>query len=401
VAYVLQSWPRLTKAFIVNEIVELERIGVSISIFALERSGESLVQSQVGDVQATVRYVQVPFPRCLPAHLRRFLHSPRRYLATFLYSRQRRLYGGYSELGPVKAFSAAVCMADELARQNRATRFTGIHAHFAHDPALVGALVHRLSGVGFSFTAHARDVYQISDSALLARAREARAVVTCCQANVEHIRATVPASTRVELIYHGVDLAHFAPSSTGSSDGELLILSVGRLVEKKGFDDLLEACAVLAGNGRRFRCQVFGDGPDRGRLESLRNRLGLKQTVEFAGTRTHAELIPALQRADIFALTPHVTADSDREGIPNVLLEAMACALPVVLTPVGGIAEVVRDGSNGLLIESGSTAAIAAGLATLLDDAGMRVRLGGNAARTAAAFDARNAATRLAELFVD
>jgi glycosyltransferase involved in cell wall biosynthesis len=178
-----------------------------------------------------------------------------------------------------------------------------------------------------------------------------------------------------------------------------LILSVGRLVEKKGFDDLLEACAVVAGSGRKFRCEIHGEGPDRGQLESLRDRLGLRGTVEFFGARTQAELVPLFQRADVFALTPRLTDDGDRDGVPNVVLEAMACAKPVVSTRVGGIAEVVQDEANGLLIDGRNTAAIAAGIAELLDDPGLRARLGAHAAETAQSFDTKSAALRLAEVF--
>ena len=400
VAYVLRSWPRLSQTFILNEIRELERLGVAVSILALVRSGESLVQAEVADVRAPVRYLEASPVRRATSHLHVLSRSPWRYARTLAYAhRRRQLFGGYTESGPSAAFGAAVRAADELARQGRDIAFSHIHAHFAHDPALVALLVHQLTGLPFTFTAHARDLYQIPDRALVARAREAVAVITCCRANHDHISRVVAHAAPVELIYHGVDRRRFAPAGGGMRPGAPLILSVGRLVEKKGFDDLLEACAVLAGNGKRFRCAIYGDGPDRGRLESLRDRLGLGEAVSFEGARTHAELVPAFQRADIFALTPRVTEDGDRDGVPNVLLEAMACAKPVVSTPVGGIAEVVRDGVSGLLIGGRDTAAIAAGIGALLDDAALRQRLGAGAAQTAADFDGRNAARRLAALF--
>jgi glycosyltransferase involved in cell wall biosynthesis len=275
-----------------------------------------------------------------------------------------------------------------------------VHAHFAHDPALVGLLVHRLSGLPFSFTAHARDLYQIPERALLGRAREASAVVTCCRSNADHIRGVVgDGGPPVELIYHGVDLGIFRPGAARSESEVPLVVSVGRLVEKKGFDDLLRACALLAARSRSFRCEIHGDGPCRAELEALRDRLGLAGMVTFTGARTQAELLTVYQHADLFALTPRITDDGDRDGVPNVLVEAMACGVPVVSTRVGGVGELVASGTDGLLAPAGDIAAIAACLEELLEDGGRRRRLGEAASRSAQRFDGGAAALRLAALF--
>ena len=174
---------------------------------------------------------------------------------------------------------------------------------------------------------------------------------------------------------------------------------MGRLVEKKGFDELLHACALLAARHRRFHCEIYGDGPRRGDLESLRDQLDLQEYVHFRGARTQAELLPVYQRADVFALTPRVTDDGDRDGVPNVLFEAMACGTPVVSTCVGGIPEVVHDGRDGLLVNGGGAEAIAACLSDLLDDAVRRRELGAAAAASVRRFDGRRAAVQLAALF--
>jgi glycosyltransferase involved in cell wall biosynthesis len=252
----------------------------------------------------------------------------------------------------------------------------------------------------FTFTAHARDLYQIPDGALVGRAREASAVVTCCQTNVEHIVGVAgETGTPVELVYHGVDLRRFRPASRRGENRVPLIISVGRLVEKKGFDDLLRACGLIAANGIKFRCEIYGDGPCRGELEAFRDRLGLGQMVTFCGQRTQAELISIYQRADLFALTPRVTDDGDRDGVPNVIVEAMACGVPIVSTRVGGISEVVGSGINGLLVAEHDSGAIAACLEELLNDAGRRRSLGAVGARDAGRFDDQAAALKLAGLF--
>jgi glycosyltransferase involved in cell wall biosynthesis len=400
VAYVLRSWPRLSQTFVLNEILALEKVGVHISILAMTRAVEPLVQPRVADVAAPVHYLDDPGRHSGRAHLRQAAASPRRYLATLGFAlTKRELFGGYTRSGAVQAFAAAVLVADRLRARSRERPFTHIHAHFAHDPALIGLLAHRLTGLPFSFTAHARDLYQIPDVALVARVREASTVVTCCQSNAEHIAGIVGETRPIELIYHGVDLGLFRPTAGPRDTAEPLIVSVGRMVEKKGFDDLLRACAHLAASKRKFKCEIYGDGPGRKVLEALRDDLGLADHVTFCGSRTQAQLLAVYQRADVFALTPRLTDDGDRDGVPNVLVEAMACGIPVVSTRIGGIPEVVISGTDGLLAQQRDAGGIASCLAELLDDARRRQRLGDAAAHTVTRFDTHSAALRLAALF--
>jgi len=400
VAYVVRSWPRLSQTFVLNEILALERIGVRITLFAMSRAEETVVQPQVAEVRAPVHHLDTGSPRRAVAHLRVAAGSPWRYLRTLAFAlTQRHLLGGYTQSGALRAFDRAVRVAVRLGVR-RGRSLWHIHAHFAHDPALVALLAHRLTGSTFSFTAHARDLYQIPEGALRGRAHEATAVVTCCRTNADHIRGVIgEGDPPVELVYHGVDLGRFHPAMVRPVHEVPLLVSVGRLVEKKGFDDLLRACARLAARGRRFRCEIYGDGPCRGDLEALRDQLGLAGMVGFAGARTQAELLHVYQQADVFALTPRVTDDGDRDGIPNVLVEAMACGVPVVSTVVGGVAELVTDGRDGLLVRAGDSGAIAGRLEELLGDPVRRQRLGEAAAATARRFDGRAAAQTLAALF--
>jgi glycosyltransferase involved in cell wall biosynthesis len=179
-----------------------------------------------------------------------------------------------------------------------------------------------------------------------------------------------------------------------------LILSVGRLVEKKGFPNLLDACALLMRRGRRFRCAIYGDGPLRGELAAQIERLGLGAVVTLEGERPQRDLIPVFQGADIFALASFVTEDGDRDGVPNVLAEAMACGLPVVSTAVAGIPELVQHGENGLLCPAQDVEALADALCRLLDHEDERRAMGAAARRTVVEhFDLQVAAARLAELF--
>ncbi|MDQ3104684.1 MAG: glycosyltransferase family 4 protein [Actinomycetota bacterium] len=286
-------------------------------------------------------------------------------------------------------------------------RAVRVHAHFAHDPALVGLLLARLTGLPYSFTGHARDLLQIPAESLAARATAATALVTCCTANADYIAATVPRTSLppVFVIHYGVELGRFVFADHRSDAPpvpEPRLVSVGRLVEKKGFADLLHALARLADDGQEFRCRLYGEGPLLGELTALRDALGLADRVELMGPASSDQIVAALASADAFVLTPRVTADGDRDGIPNVLVEAMACGLPVVTTSAGGITELVHDDVNGLVCAPGDVAGIAGALRRLLCDPRLRGRLATVARRTVEdGYDVDDAARRLEGLLLE
>jgi glycosyltransferase involved in cell wall biosynthesis len=414
VAYVVRSWPRLSQTFVVGEVLALERRGVELSLFAMTDPHEPLVQPQVAAVRAPVDYLDGARRgprRCrLRGHVAVAARTPVRYLRTLRFARRSaQLSTGYATATTRECFADAVRIAARLRAEARAGRpVQHLHAHFAHDPALVALLAARLTGLPFTFTAHARDLYQIPAASLAARAREARAMVLCCAASADYVRRSVPpeATPPLHVVHHGVDLRAFAPGPPSGPPpvrmpgAPTLVMTVGRLVAKKGFDDLLAALAMVRDAGVGFRFEIFGDGPMREELVGLRDRLGLALCVQFRGERPQPELIPALRRADIFALTPYVLADGDRDGVPNVLVEAMACGVPVVATGVGGIPELVRDGTNGVLANPRDVPGIAGSLTTLFGNPPLRARLGAAGRRTVETeFDVDVASRRLAALF--
>jgi glycosyltransferase involved in cell wall biosynthesis len=406
VVYIVRSFPRLSQTFILNEVLALEQLGWRLHIFAIANPREALVQDGVRDVRAQVHYLEAAVRRSwmaiLHEHLLMAASSPARYLRTLAFVLRRRdLATGYATASRFACFIEAVYLARLLAREGRnGAAPTHIHSHFAHDPTLIALLLKRLTGLPYSFTAHARDIYQVPRPALVERIREANAVVTCCQANLDYLTRLAPEEGRekLRLVHYGLDLATFRPAKAAPT-GVPLIVSVGRLVEKKGFGDLVKACRVLQDRDLRFRCLIYGEGSLHDELEQMVTGLGLTSEVTLAGARTQREVHAALERAQVFALTPCVTGDGDRDGMPNVLLEAMACGLPVVSTAVAGIPELVIHGQNGLLAEPHDVPAIAEHLASLLTDGSLRARLGSRARQDVVAnFDREANARRLASV---
>ena len=393
VIYIVRSWPRLSQTFVVNEVLALERRGAEIAIYSLVRSHEKTVQPQVDDVRAPVRYLEdelaQPLVRRIRPQLAAFSADPMRYLQLLAYClRNRSLAAGYGECSTLACFTHAVRIAAGLEAMRAAGKNpVRVYAHFAHDPALVGLLVSRLTDLPFSFTAHARDLVQIPAKSLAVRAEAATTLVTCCQENAAYIDDAVPETQRppVLVLHHGVELSRFRPTFRDPAVRVPRLVSVGRLVEKKGYGDLLLALAAVKDAGVPFTCEIYGDGPLEDELLTLRSDLGLGEHVRFLGARSNDRIRRALDEADAFVLTPRVTADGDRDGIPNVLVEAMACGLPVVTTTAGGVPELVRHEHNGLMCDPGDVLAIAAGVTRLLDDPGLRATLGAAARHTAEA----------------
>jgi glycosyltransferase involved in cell wall biosynthesis len=399
VAYVLRSFPRWSQGFVLEELLGLEALGVPLRVFPIVDPQEALVDERVADLRAPVHHLGTAWtPRAHVALARARPDRYRRALAAV--SSWRDEDAGYRTQSRFHSFDQAVRFALLL----DAAPVARLHAAFAHDPALVALLTSRLTDTPFSFTAHARDLYQVPRTRLVRRVAAAEAVVTCSDANRRHLEALLPPALvrKVRVVVHGVDVDRFHPPDGPRAPRLPVILSAGRLVEKKGFPDLLAAAADLRRRGRRFRLDIHGSGPDRATLAATVAELGLEEQVRLLPAATRGALARAYREADVFALTPFVTPDGDRDGIPNVLVEAMASGLPVISTEVGGIGELVTSGRNGLLAPPRAVGAVAEHLARLLDEPAERTRLGAAARATVLErFDARRSAATLASLLAD
>ncbi len=386
VAYLLKTFPKLSETFILNEILELERQGLELHIFSLREPSEAKMHAAVAEVRAGVkrlRYVtpvpalhRIPFERYAQRLQRSndrwfiFLRRPIRYLRTLLFHARQG--------GRKRYFEQALGLARELLRGG----FTHLHAHFANEPTSVAQLAHHLTGCAFSFTAHAKDIYLTDRDDLAGKIAAAEFVITCTGFNRKYLTEVAAGNAPIHVCYHGVDLSRFSGEREDVRASRAaeppVILSVGRFCEKKGFPYLIQACYRLKRKGRHFVCRIVGFGPLQQELEELIAKLELQDCVFLAGKMTQDKLIHEYRRADLFVLPCLVTDDGDRDGIPNVLVEAMAMRIPVVSTPVSGIGELVDHMENGLLAAEKDSEALAAAMETLLDDPPLRHRLGAN-----------------------
>lgn len=383
VAYILKRYPRLTETFILNEIRAMERLGENLHIFSLLPPESPPHHPMVAEVQARVHAPAVGLASktaaIVRAHASTAAAAPLRYartlgraLARTITSRHRRSLW--------RQFFRAGIVADHCRREG----IRHIHAHFANAPTSVAHFAHLMTGIPFSFTAHAKDIYLSRPSVLRRHLQAARFTATCTGYNATYLRNLAPDldPRKIRLVYHGIDLDLFSASAESQVRPERAkskILSVGRLVPKKGHEDLIAACASLRDQGVDFECQIVGSGPLRESLAAEIRRHDLEERVRLTGSMTHRELIDLYRRVDLFVLAPRIAEDGDRDGIPNVIAEAMAVGVPVVATDISGIPELVRDEQTGLLVPSRDPEALAAAVKRLLQDPGLAMRLSGAA----------------------
>ena len=267
-----------------------------------------------------------------------------------------------------------------------------LHAHFLHTPTSVARYAAKLCGLPWSASAHAKDVWTTPEWEKREKLAECAWLTTCSRAAYDELARLAPPG-RVALIYHGLDLGRFppAPPAPALRDGSrpdepVRLLSIGRAVAKKGYDDLLDALALLP-RGLAWRLVHVGGGPERKRLMRRAARLGIAERIEWRGALAQEDVLAALRDADLFVLASRIAKDGDRDGLPNVLMEAQSQGVACVATAVSGIPELIRDGETGLLAPPDDPAALAGALAAAIGDPSRRAELGRRGqARLAAEF---------------
>lgn len=399
---VLKGYPRISETFISNEILLLEEMGVKVRIISMRHPRENFSHESVKRIKADVVYLP---ERILP-HLHRllyhnlalFLTRPVTYLKA-LGHMLRRLPSSNGKAAAVKhLLQGAYLVRAALPGANVAH----LHAHFAHSPTSVAMYAGRLSGLPVSFTGHAKDVYTQAPGKLAEKIAEAAFVVTCTGHNKEYL-SQLSNGTEILKVYHGIDLSLFSPGEPRfAPKAPYRILSVARLTGKKGLPDVFRALALLKGKGLDFRYELVGEGEDRETLGGLAHSLGIGDRVKFLGSLPHEVVLDHYRSADVFVLGCRVMENGDRDGIPNVLVEAMAMGVPVVATTVSAIPELVDDGETGLLAAPGDAAGLAGALARILTDEALRRRLIPAALeRVRTGFDNRDHIRELGRIFLE
>lgn len=391
IGYVLKRFPKLSETFILNEILELERQGLNLHIFSLRPPQDSVHHPAVQQVKAPVTYVPSLLPdadeqqedAALEAHQAFERENPERLESAMEF---------YTRC-PEDKDPNELLQACYLARDIQRLGIEHVHVHFANVPTATVELVQKLCNVSYSMTAHAKDIYLTPPDVLDRRMTAADFVLTCTDFNRRHLSQISKSTTPIHLSYHGIDLTQFTLESVESTIAQagvyfqnphrtVRLLSVGRFCEKKGFYYLLNACCFLKAKKLPFTCTLVGYGPMQEQLEQLIDDYQLADVVTLAGKLTHDQVIEQYRRADIMVLPCVVTTDGDRDGIPNVLLEAMAMGLPVVSTNISGIGELIQSGRNGLLVPQRNVEDLAIALERLIHDPSLRKRLGNAGQRT-------------------
>jgi glycosyltransferase involved in cell wall biosynthesis len=399
IAYVLEIFPYLTTTFVDREILEIQRKEVDLILVSMRKPAPLDVSARIGKLAETTKYLlPVPWLRFLVAHLRFALTQPRDYLTTLSYLLTGQHPKVSAWIRTLFYFIVGVWAAELL----RGEGVDHIHAHFANRATVVAMVVSRLLRVPYSIFAHAYDIY-VSRVMLSEKMAGARFVATCTAYNRAHLESMDGGrfAGKVHLVYHGLDLNEFVSTRRPPhNDQRPLLLAVGQLKEKKGFPYLIKACRLLKDRGYDFRCEIVGQGPERPELEALIADLDLIDTLVLCGALPYAEVLAKYAQATLFALACVLAEDGDRDGIPNVLLEAMAMRVPVVSTRFSGIPEAVEDDHTGLLVPPMDTEALADALAQLLGAPDLRERLGrAGRERVEEQFDIRQNVGRLVELF--
>ncbi len=376
IAIVLKGYPRLSETFIAQEIRALELRGFELRLISLRHPTDRAHHPVHDEIEAPVRY--------LPEYLH---HEPLRVMrallavrglpgfadAAFTWWRDFRRDPSRSR---VRRFGQALVLAAELESD-----VVHLHAHFLHTPSSVARYAAVILGMQWSFSAHAKDIWTIGDWEKREKLAAARFGVTCTRHNAEHLAGL--SEHAVDLVYHGVDLERFdspPPGNARPRDGSraeepVRLLSVGRAVEKKGYDVLLEALARLPSE-LSWRLEHIGGGPLLAKFERQAKRLGIAERVRFLGAQPQDRVLDRYRNADLFVLSNRIARDGDRDGLPNVLMEAQSQRLACIASDVSAACELIRDGETGVLVPAEDVAALTEALRALIVDGDLRARLG-------------------------
>lgn len=401
VAYMMSRFPKLTETFVLYEIVAVQAQGVQVEVYPLQRERTSVMHPEAVPLVEAAHFLPLLAFRFLGAHWYYLRRKPRQYFRA-LWDSLRATWGSARYFFGILAFFPKIV---QFARMMERDEIAHIHAHFASHPAAAAFIIHRLTGIPYSFVAHGSDLHR-DQHMLCEKVAESAFTVT-----ISHYNARVIASVcgeealeQVAILRYGVDTEVFTPrpryNTNGGHDKPLVILNIGTMHEVKGQTYLIEACRLLKERGVRFTLEFIGDGPDQPALEAQVAAAGLAASTVFHGRLQRQAIVERLQQVDIL-VTPSVpSSDNRREGIPLVLVEAMASGVAVIASDLSGIPELVLHEQTGLLTPPRDSAAIADALERLARDPALRQQLAdGGRAKVLREFDLATNAAALIERF--
>ncbi len=373
IAYMMSRFPKLTETFILYEMIALEKLGFRIEIFPLLKQKESKIHKAAKARMKNAHFVPFLNLTILKANVSMVLKSPGRYFSTLFFVLFHTCKSANFFLGAIGIFPKAVLFALIMQEKNPGH----IHAHFATHPTVAALIIHRLTGIPFSFTAHGSDLHvnrqmlrQKLEAALfgitISRYNKNVMIQECGKKYVE----------KIHIVHCGVDPKEFSVGCRNWDYKSLNILSIGSLEEVKGHEYLIRACAELERQNIPFNCRIIGYGPLKTELQALIDRLGLTSQVQLLGGQPRDKVLEELEWANTFVLASVPTRAGKKEGIPVVLMEAMASGLPVISSRLSGIPELVTHNLCGLLIEPGDSPALAHCLKTFYRDPELARQLG-------------------------
>lgn len=406
ITVLLKGYPRLSETFIAQELLGLERAGFRLRIVSLRHPTDRKRHPVHDEIRAPVAYLPEYLYREPMRVLRALARAGvrpgfRRALAAFLRDFRRDPTPNRG-----RRFGQAMVLAAEWPFPAGAGDAGWIHAHFLHTPASVARYGAMILNVPWTVSAHAKDIWTTPDWDLREKLAEARWTVTCTRAGYDHLRALAADPARVHLSYHGLDLSRFAPFTgrragrDGADPGDpVRIISVGRAVPKKGYDIVLRALALLP-EDLHWRFTHIGGGAELESLRTLAADLGLTGRIAWQGAQDQKDVLAAYRDSDLFVLACRITPDGDRDGLPNVMVEAASQRLCCIGTTISGIPELFADRENGLLVPPEDPQALALALATAIRDPALRETLGSTAeTRVRRDFSFDTSIAQLAALF--
>jgi len=373
VAYIMSRFPKLTETFVLYEILAVEKLGLHVEVYPLLREREPVVHSEAEDVVSRAHYRPFLSLPILRAQWHFLCRRPIRYLQALAEVLWGTRKSANFFFGALAIFPKSVRFAYEMARNG----ITHVHAHFCTHPAIAALIVHRLVGIPFSFTAHGSDLH--IDCTMLREKLEAADFAVACSSFNKTFMVTQcgeEVGYKIHVIRHGIEPDIFSPISTSASSSPCRLVCVGSFLEVKGHRYLIEACRHLRDRGMKFECHLVGDGPLRAEIEAHIAKAGLKDRFVLHGLLRRNEVAQILRSSDLKVVPSVPTVEGKREGLPNVVVEAMSSGLPVVSTTLSGIPEAVETGRTGILVPPRDAVALADALGQLIEDPELARRMG-------------------------